>query len=89
MRTIYVSDNTAEREALLIRLAATLPVGLRSTAGDVADWALSGPSKYVADKIDEYRETLNITHLVVSRLRIEGINKARLRASVTAIAELM
>lgn len=89
MRTIYVSDNTAERETLRIRLAATLPVGLRSTAGDVTDWALIGPSKYVADKIDEYRETLNITHLVVSRLRIEGINKARLRASVTAIAELM
>jgi len=43
----------------------------------------------VKDKIALYRETLGMSHLVVTRLRVEGVPSDGLRESVTAIAGLV
>lgn len=89
MRTVYVSDDETETAALRTRLATNVQPGLRHIAGEIADWAVLGPPTYVKDKLQEYQETLNLTHLVVSRLRIAGVSNAKLRASVERIVELV
>lgn len=87
MRTVFLGRRRREVDELKARLDA---VGrpLRDDEAAVDDWAIVGDRGFVAAKLDEYRETLNVTHMVVTRLRIGGIDEERLRESVAAVAEL-
>jgi len=89
MRTVYVTDDASETAAICNQLTANVQPGLRHLAGEPAEWAVLGPPAYVTEKLQEYRETLNLTHLVVSRLRIDGVSDEKLRASVERIVELV
>ena len=87
MRTVFLGRRRREVDELKARLdAAGRP--LRDDEAAVDDWAIVGDRGFVAAKLDEYRETLNVTHMVVTRLRIGGIDEERLRESVAAVAEL-
>lgn len=89
MRTIFVSENAAEVSALRERLAVSkLPTGNQAHPA-VDEWAIIGDSKYVIDKLAEYKAVLNATHLVVTRLRLDGIGEAKLKASVARVVELI
>ena len=57
-----------------------------STAVD--DWALVGDPAAVRDRIDSYREELGMTHLVVTRLRI-NVDAASAERSVETMAGLL
>ena len=57
-----------------------------STAVD--DWALVGDPAAVRDRIDRYREELGMTHLVVTRLRI-NVDAASAERSVETMARLL
>ncbi|MDE0350826.1 MAG: LLM class flavin-dependent oxidoreductase [Gammaproteobacteria bacterium] len=57
-----------------------------STAVD--DWALVGEPGAVRDRVDMYREELGMTHLVVTRLRI-NVDAATAERSVETMARLL
>ena len=87
MRTVFVSNSQATLNTLRERLShLTLPTGHAPALAD--EWAIVGDRHEVRDKIAMYRETLRMSHLVVTRLRVEGVPSDGLRESVTAIAGL-
>lgn len=89
MRTVFVSDHAADVAVLRERLASiTLPTG-RKACGAVDDWAVVGEANYVVDKLAEYQDVLAATHIIVTRLRLDGIEESKLRGSVARIAELV
>lgn len=87
MRTVFVSDSQATLNTLRERLShLALPTGHAPALAD--EWAIIGDRYEVRDKIAVYRETLGLSHLVVTRLRVEGVPSDGLRESVAAIAGL-
>ena len=87
MRTVFLGRRRREVDELKARLdAAGRP--RRDERAGVDDWAIVGDRGFVAAKLDEYREALGVTHMVVTRLRIGGIEERRLRESVADVADL-
>lgn len=90
MRALFVTEGAREtrimREALQeqARSGGRLPQG----AG-VEDWSIVGEAGYVRERVSEYLERLHLTHLVVARLRIGGIDAKRVEASVARTAEIL
>ena len=54
----------------------------------VDDWAVVGDAGFVKDALARYRETLGMTHLVATRLRIGGVPEQRLQASLATVAQI-
>ncbi len=94
MRTVFVAENSREgrslREQVLAQARATPSVARKSDeATEVADdWCIVGEAGYVRDRIAEYRERLKVTHLIVTRLRIAGVESEAIEASLEAVPEL-
>ena len=87
MRTVFIGRSRREVEDVRESLAqAGRP--RRDDGADVDDWALVGDRGHVAAKFDEYKEALGATHIVVTRLRIGGIDERRLMASIADVLEL-
>jgi alkanesulfonate monooxygenase SsuD/methylene tetrahydromethanopterin reductase-like flavin-dependent oxidoreductase (luciferase family) len=90
MRTVFVTADEPlarqlrERITLEARKSGRLPADV-----DVGDWSIVGSAAFVQEKIAEYRETLKVTHLIATRLRIGGIAEAAVRASVEQIPGLV
>ena len=55
----------------------------------VEDWTIVGTPGEVRDQLERYRETLGMTHLIATRLRIGGIPEPTLRESVGLLAEIV
>jgi alkanesulfonate monooxygenase SsuD/methylene tetrahydromethanopterin reductase-like flavin-dependent oxidoreductase (luciferase family) len=89
MRTIFVTNTRAEENAIRESLAELVLPGGAKASPAVEDWAIIGDRSYVKDKLDEYHETLATTHIVVARLRFEGVNDVRLKESIEQITELI
>jgi hypothetical protein len=53
------------------------------------DWAIVGEPEFVKDKSLEYQETLGVSHMVVSRLRIAGVPEAELQNSMALAVEVI
>lgn len=89
MRTVFVSEDRNAVRALRERLAhIKLPRGL-ATSPQVDDWAIVGDAAYVRDKIAEYRAALGMSKLIVTRLRVEGVDALALRDSIARVAQLI
>lgn len=88
MRSVFVGRGRREVQAVRDSLRrATRP---RPDAdADVDDWAIVGERAYVADKVAEYREALNPSHILVTRLRIGGIAEPRLVESITDVMSVL
>ena len=56
---------------------------------EVEQWSIVGEASYVQERVLEYRETLGLTHLIVTRLRIGGLPRERLERSVAETAEAL
>ena len=87
MRTVFIGRHRREVDELKARLG-TAGRPRRDDGAGVDDWAIVGDRGFVAAKLIEYRETLCATHMVVTRLRIGGVEERRLRESVADIAAL-
>ena len=90
MRTVFASSDSRLTERVrddLDKWAGSSGAPRRSP-GAVDDWAIVGEPELVRDRIDGYRQDLGMTHLVVTRLRIGGIDSAHLERSVETIASL-
>ena len=85
MRTVFASLDAklvARVRADFDRWVASRSAA-RAAAGSVDDWAIVGEPAAVRDRIAEYRRDLGITHLIVARLRIGGVDAAHLERSET------
>lgn len=90
MRTLFVTDDARETAALREAVAAQSR-GVARVADDAAveEWCIVGEAGYVRDRVACYRERLGMTQLVVTRLRVGGIEPSRLIRSVAAAAEIL
>jgi alkanesulfonate monooxygenase SsuD/methylene tetrahydromethanopterin reductase-like flavin-dependent oxidoreductase (luciferase family) len=85
MRSVFVSDDPARCDTVRRRMRdSPLPTVVEGSQ-ELDDWALVGSQSQVREGIERYRETLGITHLLGSRLRIGGIDDAWLRESTEAL----
>lgn len=87
MRTVFVSRDAAEVAALRQRMSDEVDNTRLQSGETVDDWTLIGDPAFVRDGIARYQETLGMTHLVVTRLRLAGLPDDRLRASLALLAE--
>lgn len=80
MRSVYVSDRRAEVAAVKQAMLAMLPPRVREDGATLDQRVLVGDAAYVGDRLQEYRERLALTHLVV-RAGGRGIDAAAQRRS--------
>jgi alkanesulfonate monooxygenase SsuD/methylene tetrahydromethanopterin reductase-like flavin-dependent oxidoreductase (luciferase family) len=94
MRTVFVAENRRQgerlRDQVLAQARATPSIARNSAESNTEadDWCIVGEAGYVRDRIAEYRERLKITHLIVTRLRISGIESRAIEDSLAAVPEL-
>lgn len=89
MRTVFVSDDETSLRDVRARLAnLALPRRLK-VPEKPDDWAIVGRPALVRERLLACRESLSVTHLVVTHLRLENLAPEALRDSVTAIAEVV
>ena len=88
MRTIFVCESKSEIQRIKSAITkASSPPGLE-TSPNMDDWAIIGEKHYVQEKIQEYKESLEITDLIVTRLRLTKVSDQRFRKSLENIASL-
>jgi alkanesulfonate monooxygenase SsuD/methylene tetrahydromethanopterin reductase-like flavin-dependent oxidoreductase (luciferase family) len=97
MRTVFVSDSGRELESVRAALERQLAdmrrpeaAGsvLRAVPERIEDWAIVGDAGEVRAEIDRYRETLGMTHLIATRLRVAGVEPAAFERSLAMLARL-
>ncbi|MEQ8486077.1 MAG: LLM class flavin-dependent oxidoreductase [Pseudomonadales bacterium] len=90
MRTLFVTASGSETRNL--REALGMPghgVVQAPPGAAVTDWAIVGEPGYVRERVAEHRERLGMTHLIVARLRLPGIESARMVQSLERAADLL
>jgi len=88
MRTVYVTEDAAETTAVKERLAA-LPRPRDKSPNEVDAWAIVGEPGHVREQVARYQESLAMTHLIATRLRLPGLDPDRVRRSVGVLPELL
>ena len=90
MRTVFLTRNRRQRDAILARVHdQAMQSGRLSEGARVDDWTIIGDRALVADRVAEYRERLNVSHLIVTRLRIGGVERADVEASMSGLTEII
>jgi|TARA_Y100000310_G_scaffold340169_1_gene435033 alkanesulfonate monooxygenase SsuD/methylene tetrahydromethanopterin reductase-like flavin-dependent oxidoreductase (luciferase family) len=88
MRTVFVSRKRSllktVRESLTQQGRGVLRRGKQV---DIEEWALVGEPDYVAERINHYREILNVTHLI-ARGRIPGASDKEQLVSMQLLGEM-
>ena len=90
MRTVFTSADAklvGRVRDSLDEWAASAAAGRRTATG-VEDWAIVGEPAAVRDQIEQYRSALGMTHLIVTRLRIGGVDATHLERSVETVASM-
>ena len=89
MRTVYVSNSAREVRRLRERMTIEMgKIGRLAHGARAEEWAIVGDAVEVRDQIAEYRESLDIDYLVVSRLRVPDVTEEAMQASLAAVAEI-
>ena len=91
MRTMYCSQDAKRVAEVRSRLEAESRNVARNADGTqqettIDDWSIVGEPAFVRDVVQQYREDLGVTHLVVTRLRIGGLPSTDLEKSVALVA---
>jgi len=90
MRTLFITESARETAALRERVhGEALKTGRLAADASVEDWTLIGEAGYVRERAADYRERLGVTHLIVTRLRIGGMERARLESSAARALEVL
>ena len=90
MRTVFVA--TAGRHAAQVRDRLSEEAGKSgrlAVDASVDEWSIVGEASFVRDKIFEYKERLKVSHLIVTRLRIGGIDESAVRKSVETVVDMV
>jgi alkanesulfonate monooxygenase SsuD/methylene tetrahydromethanopterin reductase-like flavin-dependent oxidoreductase (luciferase family) len=86
MRTVFVSD----RKALISRLRDRLEQAGQKPGNAITDpheWTIIGDQWEVQDRMQQYSETLNTSHMIITN-RFPGIETADIEASIRTLANL-
>ena len=91
MRTVFASSDARLVGRVRDNLDrwATSANASRRAAGSVDDWAIVGEPAAVRDQVEEYRSDLGMTHLIVTRPRIGGVEATDLERSVETVASIL
>jgi alkanesulfonate monooxygenase SsuD/methylene tetrahydromethanopterin reductase-like flavin-dependent oxidoreductase (luciferase family) len=90
MRTVFLARTQRQGRDLRDHVHAQAQQTGRITEDDtVDDWTIIGDRHFVSDRIVEYRERLKVSHLIVTRLRISGVERTEVEASMAELAELI
>ncbi|RLA50389.1 MAG: hypothetical protein DRR42_13295 [Gammaproteobacteria bacterium] len=90
MRMVFIDNNNAGINTLRKQLQknnATNP--WRDQHAPLDDWAIVGNEEFVRQQIAEYQQRLGMTHLIITRLRMDDVSEQQQRESLTLIAELV
>lgn len=75
MRTVFVARSDKQSADVRLQLERSVPQKMRKPGVGVEDWAIVGDRAYCRDKLSEYAERLNISHLIV-RGGVRGVQDA-------------
>lgn len=94
MRTVHVSNDrkvvATLRELLNKQMRSQNEIsGWRDHRAELDDWAIIGNEQFARQKIAEYEQTLGMTHLIVTRLRVGTPQEDEQRMSLALIAEIV
>lgn len=97
MRTMFVSEDArlvaSLRESLATQIKAMAKSGpahlAKAAEADLDDIAIVGNAAFVKDQADRYVSDLGVTHLLATRLRIEGVDKDAMRLSAQRLPEIL
>lgn len=90
MRTVFLARSERQGRQIRERLHTEAEkTGRLAEGATVDDWTIIGDRALVTDRIAEYRERLKVSHLIVTRLRIGGVDRQEVLASVSGLAELI
>ncbi len=90
MRTVFLTDSARQAQTLKERISGEAAGNSRlQPDARVEDWTIIGDRVQVSEKIAEYRERLNVSHLIVTRLRVGGVTRSDLEASLAALADIV
>ena len=89
MRTVFVSRDAAQCKQLRELLTAQAD-NTRLQAGEsIDDWTIIGEPNFVRERVQVYQQSLGMTHMIATRIRLGGIQEPVLRASVALLAETL
>ena len=90
MRTVFLASSARQGEEIRARVhSQAQETGRLADGASVDDWTIIGDAALVADRVAEYRERLNVSHLIVTRLRIGGVERRDVEASMSTLAEII
>jgi alkanesulfonate monooxygenase SsuD/methylene tetrahydromethanopterin reductase-like flavin-dependent oxidoreductase (luciferase family) len=90
MRTLFVTESARETIDMRARVhGEASKTGRLAPDANAEDWTLIGEPSYVRERALEYRERLGVTHLIVTRLRIAGVERPRLERSAARAFEAL
>ncbi len=90
MRTVFLSKDKRQSEAIREQVhGEAQKTGRLDEGASIDDWTIIGDAAMIRDRLSEYREDLGVSHLIVTRLRISGIDRSEAEASMAELAALM
>lgn len=89
MRTVFVSRDTSECQRLREALAAKADNSRLQDGESIDDWTIIGEPSFVRERVQEYQQSLGMTHMIATRIRLGGLQEPILRASVALLAETL
>ena len=86
MRTVFVAQSDKQAAAVRLQLERSVPSKMRKQGVSIQDWGIVGDRAYCRDKVLEYVERLNISHLIV-RGGVRGVeDREQLRSHEALLA---
>lgn len=88
MRSVFVTEDAALAGRVRSAVADAVHTAVLKTAADVEEWAIVGDRQYVKDKLREYCERLNLSHLIV-RAGFSGVSEEQQLSSHESLLALV
>lgn len=89
MRTVFVSDDEQELEAVRKLLAKHADNARLKDGETFEDWIMVGNTAAVRAAIERYQTRLGMTHMIATRLRVPGMPEEQARASMARLAQIV
>ena len=89
MRTVFVSRDAGQCQRLRETLTAQADNSRLQDDEDIDDWTIIGEPSFVRERVQEYQQSLGMTHMIATRIRLGGLEEPMLRASVALLAETL
>ncbi|NCF33234.1 MAG: LLM class flavin-dependent oxidoreductase [Proteobacteria bacterium] len=89
MRTVFVSHDAEQCKRLRELLSAEMDNSRLQAGESLDDWTIIGEPAFVRERVQAYQQTLGMTHMIATRIRVSGLDEPLLRNSVALLAETL